>query len=474
MREENNAPEERRCPANQTSLGEQSVQSGGLHVGGPDHTWPMDTTWLLLIPCLGVIAWIGVPRWKTARARDSLRGLAATKEIGLATATLAGATMLIALSTASGVFLAASASMCISAITASVAHSLLKGAEHHETPTMRAFVQYRCVTTWHRVKAATTRFFRRAAPDGWREVRVTVDTVDNVFSVPTMLRVFGVMYVVILVFAFVMSFAGLAGANNDVQSAAFSVAVGYNMLAVSCLLTVTAIVCFGLFLILRWGQVLQRQLGIGTYVRRVATWIGYGGAVGAVMASLVPLMGVVAPSLLGPADNSSALSTITPRTMLDFPAAGAVAGYAFGLIVATASLFPDSKNSWLRRIFCPGLFIAVLITLSHALGGPRGLLRPVLDAAASRSGFNENSCTSSAPTDIGSGSLDATAWIITAMDRCGSGLLVSTTTIGWIVVIAALLVGITLFAVDIRARARLDPDGSGDTGQLTQPARSQP
>ena len=87
------------------------------------------------------------------------------------------------------------------------------------------------------------------------------------------------------------------------------------------------------------------------------------------------------------------------------------------------------------------------------LGGPRGLLRPVIDAAALRSGVSQTFCTSAAPTDIASGSIDAKAWVITAMDQCGGGLLISTTAIGWIVGVTALLVGVSLFVSDICGRA---------------------
>lgn len=428
----------------------------------------MDITWLLGIACVGAAAWIAMTKLKAALTRDRFRGLAATKEISFAAAALAGGIMFIGLRYASVIFLVAFITTCVAMITASVTGTLLQRAEHQGSPTVFAYVRYHCAETWRETKSTTKRFFTLAAPDGWREIRITVDTFDNVVSVLTMLRVLGVMYIVILVFVFVISFVGLTGANGDIQSAAFSAAVNYNMLAISCLLTVTAAACFVIFLLLRWVKVLQRPLGIGSYVRRVATWIGYGGAVGAVMASLVPLAGWFAvPSLMGPADSASALSTITPRSMLDFPAAGAVAGYAFGLIVATASLFPDSKNSWLRRVLCPGLFVGVLVTLSHLLGGPRGLLRPVIDAAALRSGFNDASCTSAAPTTIGSGSLDATAWVITAMDRCGGGLFISTTAIGWIVAIAALLVGVSLFAVDIRFRAQSEDKGRGHPGWVS-------
>lgn len=375
--------------------------------------------------------------------------------------------MFVALRSASVIFLVAIIATCIAMITASVTSGLLQRAEHQGSPTVRAYVRYRCAQTWCETKSTTKRFFTLAAPDGWREVRITGESVDNVVSVPTMLRVLGGMYIVILVVVFVMSFVGLTGANGGIQSVVFSVAISYNMLAISCLLTGTAAICFVIFfLLLRFFEYLPRPLGVGSYVRCVATWIGYGGAFGAVVASLVPLAGLAVPSLLGPAGGASALSTITPRSMLDFPAAGAVAGYAFGLIVATASLFPGSKNSWLRRVLCPGLFVVILVVLSHWLGGPRGLLRPVIDAAALRSGFNGASCTSAAPTDIGSGSLDATAWIITAVDRCGGGLLISTTAIGWLAVIAALLVGVSLFAVDIRVRARSEGERSGGPGPV--------
>ena len=293
---------------------------------------------------------------------------------------------------------------------------------------MRTYVRYRCDRTWQETKSKAERFFTLAAPCGWREVHITADSFDNVVSIPTMIWIVGVIYIAIVVVVLVGMFVSITGVNDGIVSAVLSAAISYNMLAISCLLTVSAFICIALLPLLRRIKSLQLRLGVGSCVRRIATWIGYGGAVGAVNA-------------------------ITPRSMLDYPAAGAVAGYAFGLIVAMASLFPNSTNSWLRRVLCPGLFVVVLVGLSHFLGGPRGLLRPVIDAAALRSGVSQTFCTSAAPTDIASGSIDAKAWVITAMDQCGGGLLISTTAIGWIVGVTALLVGVSLFVSDIYGRA---------------------
>ena len=224
-----------------------------------------------------------------------------------------------------------------------------------------------------------------------------------------MIWIVGVIYITIVVVVLIGMLVSITGVNDGIVSAVLSAAISYNMLTINCLLTVSAFICIALLSLLRRTKFLQLRLGVGSCVRRIATWIGYGGAVGAVMASLVPLAGLVMPILTQPAKSAAVLNAITPRSMLDYPAAGAVAGYAFGLIVAIASLFPNSTNSWLRRVLCPGLFGVVLVGLSHFLGGPRGLLRPVIDAAALRSGVSQTFCTSAAPTDIASGSIDAKA-----------------------------------------------------------------
>ena len=402
---------------------------------------------VLLVVC--VVVRIAMTKLKAAFARDHLRGLAATKEISFASAALAVATMVIVPRSA----LVVSHVALIAMSTAYVTRRLLQGAERQGSTTVRTYVRYRCDRTWQETKSKAKRFFTLAAPCGWREVHITADSFDNVVSIPTMIWIVGVIYIAIVVVVLVGMFVSITGVNDGIVSAVLSAAISYNMLAISCLLTVSAFICIALLSLLRRIKSLQLRLGVGSCVRRIATWIGYGGAVGAVMASLVPLAGHVVPILTQPAKSAAVLNAITPRSMLDYPAAGAVAGYAFGLIVAMASLFPNSTNSWLRRVLCPGLFVVVLVGLSHFLGGPRGLLRPVIDAAALRSGVSQTFCTSAAPTDIASGSIDAKAWVITAMDQCGGGLIISTTAIGWIVGVTALLVGVSLFVSDICGRA---------------------
>ncbi|WCC80426.1 hypothetical protein O6R08_02570 [Cutibacterium equinum] len=387
---------------------------------------------------------------KAAFARDHLRGLAATKEVSFMTAALAVAAMVIVPRSVSVISFVA----VIAMITWYVTRRLLQGAEREGSTTVREQVRYCCDKTWQETKSKAKRFFTLAAPGGWREVRITADSFDNAVSMSTVIWIIGVIYIAIVVVVLVATFASFAGVNDAILSAVFSAAISYNMLAISCLLTVSAFCCIAFLSFLRRIAFLQSHLGVGSCLRCIATWIGYGGAVGAVMASLVPLAGLVVTIPTQPAKSAAILNAITPRSMLDYPAAGAVAGYAFGLIVAIASLFPDSKNSWLRRVLCPGLFVVVFIGLSHFRGGPRGLLRPVIDAAALQSGFSSTFCTGAAPTDIASGSIGAKAWVITAMDRCGGGLLISTSAIGWVVGIAAFLVGGSLFISDICGRAR--------------------
>ena len=204
-----------------------------------------------------------------------------------------------------------------------------------------------------------------------------------------MIWIVGVIYIAIVVVVLVGIFVSITGVNDGIVSAVLSAAISYNMLAISCLLTVSAFICIALLSLLRRIKFLQVRLGVGSCVRRIATWIGYGGAVGAVMASLVPLAGLVMPILTQPAKSAAVLNTITPRSMLDYPAAGAVAGYAFGLIVAVASLFPNSTNSWLRRVLCPGLSVVVLVGLSHFWAAPVGscdqlLTPPLCDLGSAR------------------------------------------------------------------------------------------
>lgn len=402
-------------------------------------------------------------RLKPALARDYLRGLTATKVISWATFAFAVATEFVVPGSVVVSVVALSAM-----VMAYITSRLLQEAEHQGATTVCAYVRYRCTTTWQKTKSTAKRLFTLAAPDGWKKDPNTVDDDDNVTFIPTKIRIAVVIFIAIFAAEFILAFVGFAGLDDSMISVMFSVAISYSMLTISCLLTASAFIFIVILFFLQHIQIefLQSRLGFCSSVRRIPTWIGYAGAVGAVMASLVPFVVSVVPALTRSAKRGAVLNAITPRWMLDFPAAGAVAGYAVGLIVAMASLFPESKNSWLRRLVCPGLFVVVFVALSHNLGGPRGLLQPVIDDAALRSGFNDTFCTSAAPTDIDSGSLDARAWAITKMDRCEGGFLISTTAIGWIVGIAALLVGVSLFINDIRVRARSKECRSDDSSPV--------
>ncbi|MDU5025565.1 MAG: hypothetical protein E6261_05640 [Cutibacterium avidum] len=249
----------------------------------------------LLVVC--VVVRIAMTKLKAAFARDHLRGLAATKEISFASAALAVATMVIVPRSA----LVVSHVALIAMSTAYVTRRLLQGAERQGSTTVRTYVRYRCDRTWQETKSKAKRFFTLAAPCGWREVHITADSFDNVVSIPTMIWIVGVIYIAIVVVVLVGIFVSITGANDGIVSAVLSAAISYNMLAISCLLTVSAFICIALLSLLRRIKSLQLRLGVGSCVRRIATWTGYGGAVGAVMASLVPLAGLVMPILTQPA-----------------------------------------------------------------------------------------------------------------------------------------------------------------------------
>lgn len=412
----------------------------------------------LFFVCIGV--WIVMKKLKLALARDHLRGLAATKEISLAILTLAIATMIVP-----GPTLVASVVAIISMITAYITSRLFQGAREHQD-SIGKYVRNRWENTKFTIKSTAKRFFKLAAPDGWRKIPNTVDGAGNVASTSTTIRIVAVTFIATVAVAFFLVFVDFTGLGDGVVSAMLAAVISYNMLAISCLLTVSVFIYIVFLFFLQQIGFLRLRLGFFSSVRCIVTWIGYGGAIGAMMASFLPFAVFAVPILTRSARSGTILKVITPRWMLDFPAVGAVAGYALGLIVAMASLFPECRNSWCRRFACPGLFVVFFVVWSHILGGPRGLLQPVIDDAALRSGFNNEFCTSVAPTDIASRSIDAKAWVITELDRCDSGFLISTTTIGWIVGIAAFLVGVILFANDIRVRARSKECRSGDSNPV--------
>lgn len=67
--------------------------------------------------------------------------------------------MFIGLRSGSVVFLVAFIATCIAMITASVTSRILRRAESQGSPTMRAYVRYRCAMKWRATKFMTKRFF---------------------------------------------------------------------------------------------------------------------------------------------------------------------------------------------------------------------------------------------------------------------------------------------------------------------------
>lgn len=413
---------------------------------------PMDL-WPIIVVCSFVAGWLGVTRWRAARRREHLRHLALANAVTASLSALAFGGMLLVLKVPWPAAAIALMSWCALALTAWVTGWLIRGADRSDARTVGAFLSERVAAEKRRTMAAMRQLVRVTAPDGWGDVRVTLNALDDVMSMSTLLRVTGVLYLMIMTFSVVRLLATAREANAW-QRSLISTALWYNVLAIACLLSLTALVTLFLLLVGRWIGIFASPIGLTVYCRQVATWIGYGGAVGAVLAALLPFAALVSASTLPSDDGSSLLHTITPQALLDFPATGAVIGYALGLVIASASVFPASRNVWLRRVVGPSVFAIALCLLSNAIGGLRGLMTPVIDAAARHSRIDTLTCANLQPPAASADDIDMIAWSITAMERCGSGLMIPGTAVSVAGVITAALVVVTLIVSDIRVRSR--------------------
>ena len=172
-------------------------------------------------------------------------------------------------------------------------------------------------------------------------------------SMSTLLRVTGVLYLMIMTFSVVRLLATAREANAW-QRSLISTALWYNVLAIACLLSLTALVRVvptvggALDRDLRVAHWAHRLLQAGGHVDRVRRRCGRRTTPRYCRSRLLYRRARCPRTTDRPSFTPSRL-----QALLDFPATGAVIGYALGLVIASASVSPASRNVWLRRVRRP-------------------------------------------------------------------------------------------------------------------------
>lgn len=195
-----------------------------------------------------------------------------------------------------------------------------------------------------------------------------VSTVERISS----LRVFLSLYLLLVAaaFAFVLLALPSLMRQNDQQLWEISSAiVGVNALLISTLTTLAALTtCALMFLLTRAIGPTPPALDLRAAAQTVVTWVGGGTAVGLVCATLSPVMAFM------PGNGSQISRALNPSVLVDFPAAGAAAGYILGISAATVVILNNITGVLFRRWIAPATYVGCVALLATQIFSPREIL----------------------------------------------------------------------------------------------------
>lgn len=193
---------------------------------------------------------------------------------------------------------------------------------------------------------------------------------------------------------------------------------------------------------LRWTNVLCVRLDFGRMFNLIATYTGYGTAVGVVTVALLPIMTNLVPQM----HPGNEHSVISPRLLLDVPAAFALIGFLIGALCGSVVLCVSAENLAIRRLLAPTVFAIALLVIFRLGAGPSSVLQMLL-AQLKGPGMD---CSAEAIMKR----LTDTNGAFQVYLTCGDGSLrISDRAFGWSALILLAIAAIWAFIRDFRRRA---------------------
>ncbi|MFJ2534324.1 hypothetical protein [Microbacterium maritypicum] len=344
--------------------------------------------------------------------------------------------------------------LCIAAVgTTLVAASVLEAFQAFESPSFGRFVLCRIDTTFQRVRSIVQRGRRAIAPPGEKEVQLGFLALERLITAGSVIRgyLLGLILVPVLV---AVAFAGAMNSGAVLERQVLGVVVGYNALAAVSWMTVAMFLVLGIVALAVYAKVLLIDLDMKRVFGMVAAWTGYGTAAGFIAGALLPVVVRIMP--MTSRTERSAEAALSPELLIDVPAAGAVAGYGLGIMVASTELCANARNLVLRRMLAPVLLMGALSALTSFDLGPRSIIQHLLASAAPPA---VDTCTEAAVDSH----LEDSAWVMQALRVCGDhDAVVDDPAALWITGLLIVATTLTAFVKDFRRQYTLTPKAGVD------------
>ncbi|RLP07029.1 hypothetical protein [Propionibacterium australiense] len=335
--------------------------------------------------------------------------------------------------------------LCATAITLGSAR-LLRMAQTDGGTRIRSLPSRWVRRTAGRARATLRHGNRIIAPTGWGELNIGPRSLGRLLEPQTLVRahLVGLLLVPVLVATFL---AWAVNSRPNLTRATLGAGIGYNGLAIASCLT-TALILTALFMtILTYSRTLTVGLDLRASVRAVAEGTGFGTAAGLLTAALVP----AAAFLLTIEEGHSA--SLTPRLLVDIPAAYAIIGFTVGLFASLTRMCRKAQNLVIRRLVCPLVFVVFLTSMTHIGFSPANILRTLA------SGISDKEIPDCSVETFQAHSQDP-LWLLKGLNTCQEGgAYIQDDQFLWSAGIMIGLIALGAFVLDIRTRARSEVAG---------------
>lgn len=245
-----------------------------------------------------------------------------------------------------------------------------------ETASARALVGISARAWRGRVAVTMRAVWGRVAPGGWGEIRIRALSLDSLMSFRAFVFVYALAVAAVPFVMAALAVLRWGGDGEPVSLLLRTMATVAAFLLASCL-SLGLLVTAALFAAARYLGVITWRPAYGGAVRILASASGVGTVFGALVASLVPVVGVLMPSAAGIPEHGTALDGMRPDLLIELSGAGAIAGFIVGQLAVPLAFSQRAENLAYRAVIGPAVFAAVVAVLSWCGVTPALLLRRV-------------------------------------------------------------------------------------------------
>jgi hypothetical protein len=322
-----------------------------------------------------------------------------------------------------------------------------------EETTVTGFVKFDLMGRARRARCFVRKASKLVAPTGWRELRISFDSFEQLMRPKAIMHGY-IVAVVLAPVGLVISGTAYFADQSSPDHVIFATYAGFNALAVTACLTVAVLVTILAMLALGYLKLVLIRLDVNAAFRAIASWIGYGSAAGVVAVGLLPFAMRLSPSSYAVAQGGQ--SILTPRLLVDVPAGFAVLGFGIGVLVAVVTMGRAAENLVIRRFLVPAVMLGVLALMARADIAPGGILRGIVTSMPTIGALEcENA-------DIVLPHLQDPSWLIRAVDQCGDGIYLENEPFLWGmgILLGGLAIGYFIADFHRASSGRLEGDAS--------------